>query len=73
MDGRANAARQGEAAAGGDPSRPGRAGLEVRHVHAEAALLRIENKTYGICTETGDFISKERLMALPEATTCLNA
>lgn len=37
----------------------------------EAALLRIENKTYGICTETGEFIKKERLMALPEATTCL--
>lgn len=37
----------------------------------EAALLRIENRTYGICTETGEFIRKERLMALPEATTCL--
>lgn len=39
----------------------------------EEALLRIENRTYGICTETGEFIRKERLMAMPEATTCLKA
>lgn len=39
----------------------------------EAALLRIENKTYGICSETGAYIRKERLMAMPEATTCLKA
>lgn len=39
----------------------------------EAALLRIENKTYGICTETGEYIRKERLKAMPEATTCLKA
>jgi RNA polymerase-binding transcription factor DksA len=37
----------------------------------EAALLRIENKTYGICTETGNFIRKERLLAAPAATTAL--
>ena len=37
----------------------------------EAALMRIENKTYGICTETGDFIRRERLEVMPEATTCL--
>ena len=39
----------------------------------EAALLRIENKTYGICKKTGEFIRKERLEAMPEATTCLQA
>ncbi|PHN05062.1 TraR/DksA family transcriptional regulator [Flavilitoribacter nigricans] len=39
----------------------------------EAALLRIENKTYGICTETGEYIRRERLEAMPEATTCLKA
>lgn len=37
----------------------------------EAALMRIENKTYGICIESGDYIRKERLLAAPAATTCL--
>ncbi len=32
------------------------------------ALLRIQNKTYGICTITGQLISKERLMVVPHAT-----
>lgn len=36
--------------------------------HLEAALVRIENKTYGICRETGKLISKERLRAVPHAT-----
>ena len=39
----------------------------------EAALFRIENRTYGICTETGEYIRRERLEAMPEATTCLKA
>jgi DnaK suppressor protein len=34
----------------------------------EAALMRIENKTYGICRETGKLIPKERLMAVPHTT-----
>ena len=34
----------------------------------EAALVRIENKTYGIDRETGELISKERLRAVPHAT-----
>ena len=34
----------------------------------KAALVRIENKTYGICRETGKLIPKERLMAVPHAT-----
>ena len=41
--------------------------------HLEAALLRIENKTYGICRETGKLISKERLMAVPHATLSIEA
>ena len=36
--------------------------------HLQAALVRIENKTYGICRETGKLISKERLRAVPHAT-----
>ena len=34
----------------------------------EAALIRIENKTYGIDRETGELIQKERLRAVPHAT-----
>ena len=34
----------------------------------KAALPRIENKTYGICRETGKLIPKERLRAVPHAT-----
>jgi DnaK suppressor protein len=34
----------------------------------EAALRRIENKTYGICRETGKLIPKERLRAVPHTT-----
>ena len=41
--------------------------------HLQAALIRIENKTYGICRETGKLISKERLMAVPHATLCIEA
>ena len=41
--------------------------------HLEAALIRIENKTYGICRETGKLISKERLNAVPHAPLCIEA
>jgi RNA polymerase-binding transcription factor DksA len=41
--------------------------------HLEAALIRIENKTYGICRETGKLISKERLRAVPHATLSIDA
>ena len=34
----------------------------------EAALVRIENKTYGICRATGKLIPKERLRLVPHAT-----
>lgn len=36
--------------------------------HLRAALIRIENKTYGICRATGKLIPKERLRAVPHAT-----
>lgn len=39
----------------------------------EAALIRIENKSYGICRETGKLIPKERLMLVPHATLCVEA
>jgi RNA polymerase-binding transcription factor DksA len=39
----------------------------------EAALIRIENKTYGICRETGKLIQKERLRAVPHATLSMEA
>jgi DnaK suppressor protein len=39
----------------------------------EAALMRIANKTYGICRETGSLIPKERLRAVPHATLSMAA
>jgi len=41
--------------------------------HLQAALIRIENKTYGICRETGKLIPKERLKAVPHATLSMGA
>lgn len=41
--------------------------------HLQAALMRIQNKTYGICRETGKLIPKERLMAVPHATLSIEA
>ena len=37
------------------------------------ALVRIENKTYGMCKVTGKLISKERLMIVPHATMSIEA
>jgi DnaK suppressor protein len=39
----------------------------------ENALVRIENKTYGICRATGKLISKERLRIVPHATLSMEA
>ncbi|HZH54942.1 MAG TPA: TraR/DksA C4-type zinc finger protein [Sphingobacteriaceae bacterium] len=39
----------------------------------EAALIRIENKTYGVCRETGKLIQKERLRAVPHTTLSMEA
>ncbi|MBH2005025.1 MAG: TraR/DksA family transcriptional regulator [Sphingobacteriia bacterium] len=41
--------------------------------HLEKALMRIENKTYGICRVTGKLIDKARLRAVPHATLSLEA
>ena len=41
--------------------------------NTQAALIRIENKTYGICRETGKLIPKERLRAVPHATLSIEA
>ncbi|UKJ07348.1 TraR/DksA family transcriptional regulator [Solitalea lacus] len=63
----------------------GSATLEKEHVNQlaarqkkfienlEAALVRIENKTYGICRETGKLIPKERLRAVPHTTLSMEA
>ena len=37
------------------------------------ALIRIENKTYGICRVTGKLIAKERLKLVPHATLSMEA
>lgn len=39
----------------------------------DSALVRIENKTYGVCHETGRLISKERLRACPHTTSSIFA
>jgi RNA polymerase-binding transcription factor DksA len=39
----------------------------------QGALIRIENKTYGICRETGKLIPKDRLRAVPHATLSIEA
>ncbi len=39
----------------------------------QSALIRIENKTYGICRVTGKKIQKERLMLVPHATLSIEA
>ncbi len=41
--------------------------------HLRAALVRIENKTYGVCRVTGKLISKERLKVVPHATLSIEA
>ena len=50
------------------------AGRQAKFIQGlQAALIRIENKTYGICRETGKLIAKERLMAVPHATLSIEA
>ena len=39
----------------------------------EAAMMRIDNKTYGICRSTGKLIPKERLRAVPHTTQTMEA
>lgn len=45
-----------------------------KHIqHLENAKVRIQNKVYGICRESGKLISKQRLMAVPHATLSIEA
>lgn len=41
--------------------------------HLKNAIRRIENKTYGICRETGKLIAADRLKAVPHATLSIEA
>jgi RNA polymerase-binding transcription factor DksA len=41
--------------------------------HLEKALMRVENKTYGVCRITGKLIDKARLKAVPHATLSMEA
>jgi DnaK suppressor protein len=41
--------------------------------HLQAALVRIETGTYGVCRETGKLIAKDRLKAVPHATLSMDA
>ena len=41
--------------------------------HLENAKIRIQNKVYGVCRESGVLISKERLIAVPHATLSIAA
>ncbi len=41
--------------------------------HLENALIRIQNKIYGVCRETGELIPKARLRAVPHATLSVEA
>lgn len=50
------------------------ANRQRKHIEdLEKALLRVANKTYGICTITGELIDKRRLMAVPTTAKCLAA
>lgn len=42
-------------------------------ISLENALLRIKNKTYGVCRQTGKLIAKERLRLVPHATLSIEA
>lgn len=49
-------------------------GRQRKHIqHLENALIRIQNKVFGICRVTGKLISKERLKAVPHATMGIEA
>ena len=39
----------------------------------QSALVRIKNKTYGVCRKTGKLIQKERLILVPHATLSIEA
>lgn len=50
------------------------AGRQSQYIHhLENALIRIRNKTYGICRVTGALIAKDRLRAVPHTTLSIEA
>jgi len=50
------------------------AGRQSKYIqHLQNALIRIDNKTYGICRQTGNLISKQRLKIVPHATLSIEA
>ena len=50
------------------------AARQKKHIHhLQNALLRIKNKVYGVCRDSGKLISKERLKAVPHATLSIHA
>ena len=50
------------------------AARQEKFIHnLENALMRIKNKTYGVCRETGKLIAKERLRLVPHATLRIEA
>lgn len=50
------------------------ASRQIQYIkHLNNALIRIKNKTYGICRETGKLINKKRLKAVPHATLSIEA
>jgi RNA polymerase-binding protein DksA len=50
------------------------AARQEKFIHnLENALMRIKNKTYGVCRETGKLIAKERLRLVPHATLSIEA
>ena len=50
------------------------ASRQRKHIqHLENAKLRINNKVYGVCRQSGKLISKERLKAVPHATLSIEA
>lgn len=50
------------------------ASRQQKHIqHLENALIRIQNKVYGLCRNSGKLISKERLRAVPHATLSIEA
>jgi RNA polymerase-binding protein DksA len=50
------------------------AARQEKFIHnLENALMRIKNKTYGVCRESGKLIAKERLRLVPHATLSIEA
>ncbi len=64
-----------DATSGSEMERLGTSSVRLqKHIrHLENALIRVDNKVYGICRQTGNLISKKRLIAVPHATLSIDA